>query len=187
MAEDDIIQYWKDFHRKISDALNCKYLETGVTLEAVKNMVEQNEFLVRNSQVVRTGVATVVTRQKNNIWEVLLGKRCGTFRPGVFALPGGKPDFGESPEDTAKRETFEECGLELGALTQVGWINNYFPNDNQHWCTICYLCKYFTGKPSVKELDKFKNWDWYSFNDLPSPLWKGLDVILKRSHNILKP
>src|SRR5574337_1834777 len=35
----------------------------------------------------------------------------GGTRPGVWAWPGGTPEEGETPEETAKRETNEEIGI----------------------------------------------------------------------------
>ena len=48
----------------------------------------------------------------NNKGEVLLQER----EPGIYGLPGGLMELGESLEDTARREILEETGLHIGAL-----------------------------------------------------------------------
>ncbi|MFJ7825797.1 MULTISPECIES: NUDIX hydrolase [unclassified Psychrobacillus] len=48
----------------------------------------------------------------NDKGEVLLQER----EPGIYGLPGGLMELGESFEDTARRETLEETGLHIGAL-----------------------------------------------------------------------
>lgn len=53
-------------------------------------------------------VAAVVLR--NDHGEVLTVRKQGTSR---FMLPGGKPETGEEPIDTAMREALEETGLEM--------------------------------------------------------------------------
>jgi 8-oxo-dGTP pyrophosphatase MutT (NUDIX family) len=54
--------------------------------------------------------------------KILLLKRAeGTALAGQWYLPGGAADPGEFPEDAARRELFEECGLRIdGELELVG-------------------------------------------------------------------
>lgn len=39
---------------------------------------------------------------------------------GAWLLPGGKVEFGESLEDTARREALEEAGCVVGSMSGVG-------------------------------------------------------------------
>lgn len=128
-------------------------------------------------EVVRVGVAVMII----NGDKVLLGKRINTLNSGVYALPGGKPDFGENPIDTACRECMEETGLQLCKehLNQAGWINNPFPDDDIHYVTLVYVTDHFHGTPKVKEPDRCAGWDWYSIKDLPKPMWQGLTKFMK--------
>ncbi len=58
---------------------------------------------------------------------LLLTKRAGTLRshPGQWALPGGRLDAGESPEQAALRELAEEVGLDLGAEAVLGRLDDF--------------------------------------------------------------
>jgi 8-oxo-dGTP pyrophosphatase MutT (NUDIX family) len=52
---------------------------------------------------------------------LLLKRAAGTALAGQWYLPGGAADPGEFPEDAARRELFEECGLRIdGELELVG-------------------------------------------------------------------
>jgi 8-oxo-dGTP pyrophosphatase MutT (NUDIX family) len=42
-----------------------------------------------------------------------------------WALPGGRLDPGESPEEAARRELWEELGVELGSDAVIGLLDDY--------------------------------------------------------------
>ena len=44
---------------------------------------------------------------------------------GQFALPGGRLDEGESPEDAARRELYEELGLDLPPDAVMGRLDDF--------------------------------------------------------------
>ncbi|MGG1679823.1 NUDIX hydrolase [Neobacillus sp. NRS-1170] len=75
--------------------------------------------------------------------KILLQKR----PEGIWALPGGLLELGESAEEAARREVFEETGIEIGQLqlTAVFSGNQYFrklPNGDEFYpVTIAYISK----------------------------------------------
>ncbi len=58
---------------------------------------------------------------------LLLTKRAQSLRShaGQWALPGGRIDAGETPEQAALREVFEEVGLQLQAADVLGRLDDY--------------------------------------------------------------
>lgn len=58
---------------------------------------------------------------------ILLTRRAATMRQhaGQWALPGGRVDEGETPEQTAMRELEEEIGLRLGPEAVLGRLDDY--------------------------------------------------------------
>jgi ADP-ribose pyrophosphatase len=57
----------------------------------------------------------------------LLTRRAASLRghPGQWALPGGRAEPGETHGAAARRELAEELGLELGADTELGLLDDY--------------------------------------------------------------
>ena len=65
---------------------------------------------VGNRPLILPGSVVII---RNDVGEVLLQKR----PEGRWGLPGGLMNLGESFEQVAHREVFEEIGLEVGNLT----------------------------------------------------------------------
>ena len=72
-------------------------------------------------------VAVVVLPDSDGRACFLLTRRASTLRAhkGQWALPGGRIDAGESPEEAALRELREEVGLELGDGAVLGRLDDY--------------------------------------------------------------
>jgi 8-oxo-dGTP pyrophosphatase MutT (NUDIX family) len=58
---------------------------------------------------------------------LLLTRRAGSLRAhaGQWALPGGRIDEGETPEQAALRELHEEVGLQLGPDSLIGRLDDF--------------------------------------------------------------
>ncbi len=58
---------------------------------------------------------------------LVLTRRAGSLRAhaGQWALPGGRIDDGETPEQAALRELHEEVGLQLGADSLIGRLDDF--------------------------------------------------------------
>lgn len=72
-------------------------------------------------------VALVVVPREDGEAAVLLTLRAAGLRRhgGQWALPGGRLDPGETPEEGALRELEEEIGLTLPADHVLGWLDDY--------------------------------------------------------------
>jgi ADP-ribose pyrophosphatase YjhB (NUDIX family) len=63
---------------------------------------------------------------------VLLGKRSGGIESGKWNIFGGKPNANETPEETAKREIFEETQIRLTEIELLftdqfnNWFSHYY-------------------------------------------------------------
>ena len=64
-----------------------------------------------------------------------------TKSPGKWFLPGGEVEIGEEMEDAVKRETHEECGIDVEVgelLARKKTMFYYDPTDNA-WQNYCFF------------------------------------------------
>ncbi len=103
--------------------------------------------------------------------EILLGKRKGSHGEGEYAFPGGHMEYMESFKDCARRETAEECGLEIQNV-QFQFLANVTKYAPKHYVHVGLLAEWMSGDPQVLEPDKVESWDWYELNNLPEPMFE---------------
>lgn len=72
---------------------------------------------------VKQSAGTLLYRIGNTGIEVLLVHASGNYNRGApWGIPKGVPDEGESLEEAARRETWEETGVVPGELVELGTI-----------------------------------------------------------------
>ena len=101
---------------------------------------------------------------------VLLCKRLKAPEAGHWNIVGGKVDHGESSAEAARREAEEESGLTIGAVEFLCVAEEVIAADRQHWVSLIYLARDFTGEPWLTEPDKLSEIGWFALDDLPQPL-----------------
>lgn len=105
---------------------------------------------------------------------VLLGERVQNLVP---CLPGGKVDWGESVQAGVAREVLEETGLVVEPVKLVGFTDDLWPEDDQHFVTLYFRCKIVGGALEVVEPTKINNFRWVAQNEIP-PLYARCEKLL---------
>jgi 8-oxo-dGTP diphosphatase len=113
--------------------------------------------------------------------KILLGlRRSETHGDGEWSLPGGHLEEGESFEDCCRREVLEETGLSITNIQKEGFTNDLFPEAGLHYVTLYFSADYADGKLTNREPHKCELWQWFSYGDLPEPLFCGIKDIIDR-------
>jgi 8-oxo-dGTP diphosphatase len=123
--------------------------------------------------LVGVGVAVV----KNGM--VLLGKRKKTHGSGHWGFPGGHLEFGESVEACAQRELSEETGLKALSVRLGSWTSDLI-EPAKHYITILTFVDHFEGEPKLVEPHKCEGWEWFSWEELPRPLFTPIESFIKK-------
>ena len=102
--------------------------------------------------------------------KVLLYRRVKPPEAGHWNIVGGKVDQMEHSSDAARREAEEETGLSIGAVDFLCTIEAIVEADSQHWISMIYVARAFSGEPQLTEPDKLSEMGWFDLSDLPQPL-----------------
>jgi len=119
----------------------------------------------------RPSVAVIVLVLRDG--KVLLGKRnVNDETAGMFGIPGGAIEYGETIPQAAAREVKEETGLDISTFEFVG-VTADRRTAQRHWVIIVLKADCKTGEPTVCESDKCESWEWFPIDALPEPLTPG--------------
>ena len=109
----------------------------------------------------------------NDKGEIFLSKRSQltTNEKGCWETPGGAVEFGETLEQTVKREMWEEYGVSLELIKQFPAEDHFIPDEKQHWVATTFLAKIKAHEiPQIKEPTKCEAIGWFVLDRLPEPL-----------------
>jgi 8-oxo-dGTP diphosphatase len=112
-----------------------------------------------------------------------LGKRKGAHAQNQWATPGGHLEFTETWVGCAYREVEEEVGIKVDNIRFGFATNDIFVEDNKHYVTIDMVADYISGEVQLLEPEKCEKWQWFSWDDLPSPLIVTTENAIKRGFN----
>ncbi len=121
-----------------------------------------------NRNKIRVGLGVMIFRDG----KILFGKRKSSHGVGEWALPGGHLEYMESFEDCIRRETREECGIEIKNIKFqfLGNVQDYAP---KHYVQIGFIADWESGEEKTLEPDKIGEWKWFSLSDLPEPIFSA--------------
>jgi 8-oxo-dGTP pyrophosphatase MutT (NUDIX family) len=121
-------------------------------------------------KVIRPGTCAAVFNERG---EILLQKRADN---GFWSMPGGAIDPGESVEQGALREVWEETGLQVRVVRLVGvysdprnyMITHYPGGDIVHNVSLCFVCEWVSG--TLRISDESTDMGYFPVEALPEPM-----------------
>ncbi len=130
----------------------------------------------------RAGVALFVVRDG----KILFMHRQSPHGKGTWSAPGGHVEYGESPEDAARREALEETGVEVGPMRLATVTNDFFAESGKHYITLWYVASWQASEPQILEPSKCSEIRWVEFGELPQPTFLVYDNLTPEQERLLQ-
>lgn len=144
-------------------------------MEALTLTSFEKALAVKKLKRVPCGTAGVVLGPHN---EILMIKRKGAHGEGTWSVPGGWVEAGEHPQDTINRELWEEVGVTPLVLGFMGYTFDRHPEGIEDVC-LWFVSSTWEGAPRVGHPDKVEEIGWFTFDELPFPLFVPLAEAIK--------
>ena len=134
---------------------------------------------VGNAPLIMVGAAVLIVNHQN---ELLMLLRTDN---GCWGIPGGAMEPGESLEETARRETFEETGLTIQSLYLLDVFSGpelfyRYPDGNQVYnVTAGYLALGVSGEILIGK-EEHSRWRYFPLDDLPGNVSPPIKPVLAR-------
>ncbi|NLO47872.1 MAG: GNAT family N-acetyltransferase [Clostridiales bacterium] len=116
--------------------------------------------------LIMNGAGVIIENERE---EILLGQRRDN---GCWTHAGGSSELGESCEETARRELFEEMGLIANTLELLGVFSGkdthyIYPNgDEVYNVAVIYTCCDWSGTPAAQE-EEVAELRWFPIDEIP--------------------
>jgi len=129
--------------------------------------------------VERAGIPTGVHVLCEREGRVLLLRRAETgFFDGLYSLPGGHVEQGESILQAAARELEEETGLRVGD-GDLGWLGVIHRCSDTNRIDFFLRAHRWQGEPVLREPDKCSDMGWFACDGLPEEIVPYVKVALE--------
>ena len=138
--------------------------------------IQQLRQFIGHRPILMLGAVTLVLDKD---YRLLMMKRTDSNHWGI---PGGAVELGEVIEDAAKRETREECNLEIEQMSLFGVFSGpelyyVYPNgDEVYNVSIVYLSQDWRGE--IKLNDEHSEWGWFAASEIPQDISPPIRTIL---------
>lgn len=127
-----------------------------------------------NTEIIKIGAEIFIKKGDS----ILLGKRRNCYGADTWALPGGHLEYGETLIDAAKREMNEELDIAVTKMELLFVTEDI--EEQRHYIHFSFLAQEYSGEIHCKEPSFCYEWKFFEITDLPTPLFKPHENIVKK-------
>lgn len=107
---------------------------------------------------------------------------------GLWDIGGGGIDFGDSVEETIRKEIKEEYCTNVLKVEFLGYrdVHRKHEKKETHWIALDFKVLIDPKKVNIGEPNKFDAINWFTLDNLPQNIHSQLPTFFKLHHNKLK-
>jgi ADP-ribose pyrophosphatase YjhB (NUDIX family) len=117
--------------------------------------------------------------------KILLVRRAKSPARGIYSLPGGRVEFGETVHAALHREIEEETALKIEVVGLAGW-REVVPGTSggRHYLIMSFAARWIAGEPLLNdELDDFRWQPPDALGDLK--VTRGLEEVIRAAKALI--
>lgn len=114
---------------------------------------------------IGVGIGAVIVDTEGKMLLSKRGPKAKNER-GKWEFPGGGVEFGDTMEETIKREMKEELGITIETYQQLPVLDHIIRDEDQHWITSGFISKIRKGTPTIHEPEKCSAIGWFSLSQM---------------------
>jgi ADP-ribose pyrophosphatase YjhB (NUDIX family) len=116
--------------------------------------------------------------------KILLVRRARSPAKGLWSLPGGRVEFGETLYAALHREIDEETALKIEIVGLAGWREVVPGTSGGHYVIMSFAARWASGEPALN--DEHDDFNWLAPDGLADfKLTDGLREIVEAARRVL--
>lgn len=123
----------------------------------------------RGTDYIGVGVGALIVDAEGRIFLSQRGPLAKNER-GLWEIPGGSVEFGETLAEAVRREMQEEYGVEIQVGELLDVADHILPGEGQHWVSPTFICHILAGEPRILEPGKCSAIGWFRLQEIPAAL-----------------
>lgn len=113
---------------------------------------------------IGAGVGAAIFNEEGKLFITKRGQKAQNER-GMWEIPGGAIEFGETCEEAIRREIREEVDVDIEVLELLGIHDHIIPEEHQHWLAPTFICNIVKGEPKILEPEKCEQIGWFTLEE----------------------
>ena len=117
--------------------------------------------------------------------KILLVRRARSPGKGIYSLPGGRVEFGETLHTALHREVAEETSLKIEIGDLAAW-REVVPTaeGGGHYVILSFAARWIAGEPALNE--ELDDWQWLAPEALGQlKMTEGLQDVIRSARHVL--